>query len=399
MPRPRLTGRLFTAVLSLTLLTAATAPATAAQGPPRAGRDPAGRCALPGRTGYTDEGHDTDPVQFRRPLGTLRLAMVFVDFPDAPATGPTGDVAAQLLPGANWLRDASYGKVRLAVTPARSWVRMPKPSTAYGFERGLSHEQHERYVRDAVRAADPYTDFSRYDMVYVVPPRNAPAISFSPAYLFDPAASGVVADGTRIKWAVTFGQDMWRWGPRLVGHETAHLFGLPDLYAFDGSDVHRYVGGWDVMGLVSGAAPHYSGWHAWKLGWLDDDQVACRATPGTDTVRLTPVEYRGGGTKAAVVRTSPTTAYVVESRRAVAADARACSTGVLVYRVDSATPTGHGPVRVQDARPDATPPAGCGQLDDAAYRAGQSFTDPASGVRVDVLDSRDGSDTVRITRR
>ncbi|MEI5133751.1 hypothetical protein RB199_18245 [Streptomyces libani] len=233
-------------------------------------------------------------------------------------------------------------------------------------------------------------------MVYVVPTKAAAAITFSPTYLYDPTTPGVTADGRRIKWAVTFGQDMWRWGHKVAAHETGHTFGLPDLYSFTGS-THRYAGGWDVMGDIAGAAPQYLGWHSWKLGWTRDHQVACLPGTGRRTVRLSPVE-RPGGTKLAVLRTGQTTAYVAESRRPEGNDQHACSTGVLLYKVDSATPTGEGPVRILNAHPATTPPTGCTQLDMAAYTPGQTFTDPDTGVRIDVLTGDTGGDTVRLSK-
>ncbi|MFI9720778.1 M6 family metalloprotease domain-containing protein [Streptomyces sp. NPDC052396] len=371
-------------------------------GAPTAGARPraedASACALAGTTGWTDEGHDTDYSVFQRPTGTKKIAMIFVDFPDAPATESPSEDAAQLTPGADWVWQASYGRTWLDITPYQRWVRMPRNSTDYGYARGLSHEQHEAYVADAVRAADPYVDFSGYDMVYVVATRNAPAISFTPTYVYDPGTPGVVADGTRIRYAVTFGQDMWHWGPKLLGHETAHTFGLPDLYAFDTrDDGHRFTGGWDVMGLISGAAPQYFGWQSWKLGWTDDDQVVCRTTAGSDTVELSAVEYQGG-TKLAVVRTGPTSAYVVESRRAVRNDQDACATGALIYKVDSSVKTGEGPIRVVNAQPGAAPEGNCRTLDHAPWTAGQSFSDDEAGVRIEVLDDGGYGDTVRVTK-
>ncbi|MFC0844261.1 hypothetical protein ACFH04_11170 [Streptomyces noboritoensis] len=84
------------------------------------------------------------------------------------------------------MRAASYGRSRLALTPLHRWIRMPAASTSYDFARGITFEEHERYVRDAVTAADPYADFSRYDMVYIVPTKAATAVPFSPTYLYDP---------------------------------------------------------------------------------------------------------------------------------------------------------------------------------------------------------------------
>lgn len=383
--------------LALVPQLALAAPAAATENTPSGPLASASACALPGRTGWTDEGHDTNRDQFQPSTGTRRVLTLFVDFPDAPGTGSTTPYAAQLAPSAAWLNQAGYGRLRLENTALPRWIRMPADSTSYGFQRGLTFEAHEKYVADAIRAADPHADFSRYDMVYIVPTKTAAAIPFSPTYLYDPATPGITADGTRLKWAVTFGQDMWRWGHKVAAHETGHTFGLPDLYSFTG-DTHRHVGGWDVMGNIAGPAPQFLGWHSWKLGWTRDDQVACLPAPGHRTVRLTAVE-RPGGTKIAVVRTGETTAYVIESRRAQGNDRAACSTGVLVYEVDSATPTGEGPVRVVNANPTATPPAGCTQQDMAAFAPGRTFTDRATGTRIAVLAGGRAGDTVLISKR
>ncbi|WP_035840728.1 M6 family metalloprotease domain-containing protein [Kitasatospora azatica] len=387
-----------TTALALALPLVTAAPAVADPLRPSGAAVPAAACALPGRTGWTDEGHDTDRAQFQQPLGTKHVLMLFVDFPDAPATGALAEYYRQLAPAADWMRQDSYGRTRLDVTPLNQWLHMPQDSASYGFQRGITFEQHEAYVKQAVEAAEPYADPSRYDMLYVVPTRSAAAISFSPTYLFNPTTAGITVNGKRIKWAVTFGQDMYNWGYKVADHETSHTFGLPDLYAFTGPDYHRFAGGWDLMGLISGPAPQHLGWERWKFGWIDDRQVACLPAAGSRTVRLQAVE-RLGGTKIAVIRTGETTAYVAESRRAVDADAGACSTGVLIYKIDTAAQTGEGPVQIVNGNPDATPPAGCKPLDVAAYGPGQSFTDPAAGVRIDVLRRDRLADTITVTRR
>ncbi|MER7336322.1 hypothetical protein ABT403_00480 [Streptomyces sp. NPDC000075] len=68
-----------------------------------------------------------------------------------------------------------------------------------------------------------------------------------------------------------------------------------------------------------------------------------------------------------MIRTGPTTAHVVESRRGIQADAGSCSTGALVYRVDASVRTGEGPVRMMDAKPAAAPVGDCRPLDDAPF--------------------------------
>ncbi|HJD82210.1 M6 family metalloprotease domain-containing protein [Kitasatospora aureofaciens] len=389
--------RSLAAALAATLPLVAATPALADTAQPTT-TAPASDCALPGKTGWTDEGHNTDHTQFQQPFGTKHVLMLFVDFPDAPAAGSLDDYYRALAPAQEWMEQDSYGRVRLDIDPLKRWITMPQASATYGFQRGITFEQQELYVKQAVQAAAPYADFSKYDMLYIVPTKSASAISFSPTYLYDPTTAGITVNGTRIKWAITFGQDMYHWGYKVADHETSHTFGLPDLYAFTGTDVHRYVGGWDLMGNIAGPAPQHIGWERWKFGWIDDRQVACLPATGSRTVRLKAVE-RPGGTKIAVVRTGGTTAYVAESRRAVGADDTACSTGVLIYKVDTSTQTGYGPVQVVNGNPGATAPAGCAALDMAAYQPGRSFTDPATGVRIDVLRRGPVSDTIRVTKQ
>ncbi|WP_326623157.1 hypothetical protein OG863_39500 [Streptomyces decoyicus] len=92
---------------------------------------------LPGKTGWTGEGHDTGRVQFQPTTGTRRVLTLFVDFSDAEATGSTAEYAAQLAPVADWMRTAGYGRTRLALTSLHRWIRIPAASDPYGFERAL----------------------------------------------------------------------------------------------------------------------------------------------------------------------------------------------------------------------------------------------------------------------
>jgi hypothetical protein len=152
------------------------------------------------------------------------------------------------------------------------------------------------------------------------------------------------------------------------------------------------------MGNIAGDAPHHFGWEDWKIGWLADRQVACLNSPGTFKVRLDRVESLGG-TKIAVVRTGVTTAFVAESRRAYGVDKEICKTGVLVYRVDSSTVSGYGPIQVENSSPAAQATTTCGEaVDFGAYKAGQSFHDDESGVTIAVDSSSSTGDVVRVTK-
>ncbi|MDQ2942032.1 MAG: M6 family metalloprotease domain-containing protein [Chloroflexota bacterium] len=373
----------------------------------------AGPCKLAGTTGWLDEGHQTNYDVFLRPAGTLRAVMLFVDFPNARASAaPAGYRTTKpyydwLAPAADWLARSSYGRLSLKLTPIAHWYRMSQPDTAYGISRGLSFATHAAYIREAVGLADRVVDFSAYDLVYVVPPRNAVGITFSPGFI-DPTGAEVRADGVALRHGATFGQDIWSWGAtgfEVLDHETAHTFGLPDLWAFNPPgptpDFQAYTGNWDVMSQINGAGPDFFGWEKWKMGWLRDSQIDCVTKPGTTTHRLRPLE-QPGGTKIVVIPTGATSAFVIESRQAVRNDAAACSTGVLMYTVDSSIVTGAGPIRVVDATPGDPRFGPCSDLDIATLGGPgrpTTFADAAAGVSITVTRASAGADLVIVTKR
>jgi M6 family metalloprotease-like protein len=370
-------------------------------GPVQAGRMAAvsTKCQLPNPTGWTDEGNSTDyQGQFQRPQGMTRAAMLFVDFPDAPAEDATDGYSDFLTPAHDLMTQFSSGAVDLSITPVPHWLHMPQESATYGFQRGITWPQQALYVKQAGELAAQYVDLSKFDMIYIVPPRNATAITFSPAYVFDPKQPNLMVNGKEMKWGVTLGQDMYFWGPKVLVHETGHTFGLPDLNSATDQDMHHWVGGFDVMGNINGDAPHHFGWEDWKIGWLADSQVACMDSAGSRTVRLAQVESLGG-TKIAVVRTGPTTADVAESRRPYGIDKKLCKSGVVVYQVDSSIISGNGPIRVQNSSPDTPTTTACNEpVDWGAYQAGQSYHDDAAGVTITVNASSSTGDVVTVTK-
>lgn len=379
--------------VSLTVA-APTGPATASETAARAGSPaPTQTCRV--ATTQTDLAEGFPVAEQALPArGRLRAAMLFVDFPDAPA--PRGSLLkaeSNLAPGIDYLNTLSRGALEVMARSSDRWVRMPRPSTDYPFERGLSYEDHVRYIEDAIRAADPGYDFADVDVVWVVATEAAKNITYSPTTNF----LDVTADGNHLTHAITFGYDQWRWGGLVLAHESGHTLGLPDLYTFDpapGSDppnYHAAVGGWDLMGLISGQAPEYLAWHRWMLGWLRDGEVACLRPDRGTTVRLTAVEV-GRDTAMAVLPIGGSRALVLESRRPLRYDREIAADGVLVYVVDTAVATGRAPVRVVDT----TPGTALG-LDDAPLRAGLTWTDADSGTSVTVTSGTGTGDTVRVT--
>ena len=324
---------------------------------------------------------------FRRPIGTVRAVMLLVDFPDVPATRPLSTGSSRTSRSANasgWLARSSNGKVSLEIEPLRQWLRMPEPLSAYKRVNGaLIDDVARRYTAQAIALADAAVDFSQVDVVYIVPNAEATAYARSSQHDYAPD-EGPIADGRVLRASVTFGTAVYERGYRTLVHETSHTFGLYDYYNAFGRPTDKYAGAWSLMADSIRGADHFA-WDKWRMGWLGDAQIRCITGPTRAEYVLSPLET-GGGVKAVILRTGLRSAVVAEYRTRQGLDAGICSTGVLIYKVNSGLEAGAGPIRVSDARPrSASSRRTCGaELDDAAFGRGRRWTDSTSGLTIDV---------------
>ncbi|MET9956958.1 M6 family metalloprotease domain-containing protein [Streptomyces sp. NPDC006339] len=389
-------------------------PAPASAGPVAAAAadSPLGPCRIATTMGVQmSEGLPTAPG-YARSTGRVRALNLMIDFPDAPGQGTAMSRYREFFPQTtDWFRVSSYGRLRYhPETPIPDWLRMPRPFTSYGVERGAPYEPGYRgLVEDIVKAADAKVDFSAYDLVNVLVTPNAgpSALDTVLSVTFSgnddaPYADGVPLANTSFVYSrQDDGSGSYaETGYRVLPHENGHVFGLPDLYTVDGGGT---VGHWDIMSEDWGANNDLLGWHKWKLGWLDDRQIGCVSRPGDAEYTLTPLA-RTGGRKLAFVPLSATSGYAAEVRTREGNDEAVCKPGVLVYRVDTDVDTGHGPVTVADSERDT---GGCtrspnvhAELSDAPFRTGETFTDRAHGVRITVLgeDTATGGFRIRVSR-
>jgi M6 family metalloprotease-like protein len=386
--RIRLAAVVAAVVASITLIVLPTTPASAST--------PAD-CKLsdPGSVNLSEGFGSTGP--FLPSTGTVNAKMIFVDFPDAPATETVTQARDRFMPSApNWYNTGSYGNMTLSITAetGTGWMRMPQNSTYYQIERGLTAAIHGAYIQAALEKADDYfLDFSTTQILYVVPTMAATEIELSPTYMQAISAWSWEGywywNGSQWQWlyhwvsrsigkTVTFGVDVQNtWGSdgtKVLNHETGHAMGLPDLYTFGTGETHQFVGGWDIMGKISGKSPDMLAWHKWKLGWLPDSQVTCVTGDEYTEQWLTPIET-STGQKAIVVKTGTDTAIVVEVRKNTNNDSNGCNNGVLIYSVDRRIASGSGPIRLIDANPSTS--YTCGGDSHALYNA--TFTTGASG--------------------
>jgi M6 family metalloprotease-like protein len=370
-----------------------------------------GPCMISGAMGVQmGEGIPTQPG-YARSTGTVRALTLMVDFSDAPGPGSALDRLAEFFPQTqNWFRTSSYGRLDYRPeTPIHHWLRMPKPFKAYGIERGAPFDPGYRdLVQDIVATADPEVDFRSYDLlnVLVTPNAGPSALDTVLSVTFAGNTEAPIADGVPVSNAsfVYSRQDdgsgsYAETGYRVLPHENGHTFGLPDLYTPEGGGA---VGHWDIMSEDWGADNDLLGWHKWKLGWLDESQVRCAASPGTTEYTLTPLS-RPGGEKLVFVPTSTKTGYAFELRTHDGNDAAVCRPGILIYKVDAGVDTGNGPITVYDSKRHS---GGCtrspnvhAELSDAPFAPGESFKDPKTGITISVTATDPNGDyRVSVTR-
>ncbi|MBC7879452.1 MAG: hypothetical protein H7Y59_19970 [Anaerolineales bacterium] len=340
---------------------------------------------------FTNVGLGLPRPTYKLPsIGTVKTIVLFADFEDAPASQTPEEVFALISPDAeNFYSDISYGNMAYILEPHFVWLRLGQPSSHYG--QGLrSYEGHLEFIQDAVNLADADVDFSTAASVIVVVPPQASEVPFGPA-LGANQGEGYTADGRTFENGVTSGADLLGWGFLWLNHETGHIMSLPDLYAYNYDpsnyeDQHRFVGGFGLMGFISGNAPEYFAFERWQLGWLKDSQIICQQA-ADQTTTLTAIET-DGGTKAIIVPLNGTKLLVVESRRRIGYDQKLVKEGALVYTVDTSIYSGEGPIVVYPILENDP------YRDQSPLAAGESFT--VEGVTVTVIESTDEGDTVQV---
>jgi immune inhibitor A len=262
-----------------------------------------------GEQGRLEEARETlllsaADLETRRELAGLdsaNILVLLVDFDDVPADTILHAEAsydrllfdrANLYSLVNYYDWNSYGRLDVK-GDIYGWFRCPEPLSYYVNERkgmGSYPRNAQRMVEDAVTAADPFVDFSRYDndgpdgipssgdddgvvdFLFVIHGGQGYEWTMNPNHIHSHVANirAMEVDGVLVKTYATEPED-GRVGT--FAHEMGHLLGLPDLY--DVTLNTFGLGMWSLMAYGSwggGDGSRPVGLDAWSrsvLGFVD----------------------------------------------------------------------------------------------------------------------------------
>ena len=379
-------------------------------------------------------------------VGTLRVAVIFMDFPDAPAGHTTQEEADLGLPFIEeYLKAMSYGKIEIEFLPLHRWLRAEHPFTSYS---EAAADSGAALNAEAIRLADPEVDFTGYHTLMIVMPSSH--FRDGTAGGLVRTEEGVLLPTTRINTLpLDRPEGPYQWG--LTGaHELVHNLGLLDLYSLDPAlrrnpqpaDGKRWVNNqFGLMGLWANfmalegdprlahiwvhpdghrttaydynlQAVEMLAWSRWQLGWLDPTQVRCLQDDTDVTITLDPIAIGGALNLMVAIPLSEAELIVIESRRRVGYDhsegyvapdgvltsfPALVNEGVLVYTVNAVLGNGERPLRVISYPGNAHAEDNPLHFNEAPIlREGQSVT--YGGYTVTVQHSYHYADVVTITK-
>jgi M6 family metalloprotease-like protein len=270
--------------------------------------------------------------------GTIRSIFLYVDFPDNKSTQNNKAFTNQYAAGAKkFLESQSYGRAKFIFDSTSKTFRINKNSSTYGITQD-GQGNSIGLVQDAINAADPAIDFSKYDFVTVVVPKDTKTILFSGA--LTGGQGNFTSQERDFSSAVWIGKNKLSnftqpgSGWSFYAHELGHVLGLMHPY-------YQRDGGpgaiWDLMGNGGTSVPEFIGWHRFLLGWITEPEVICLSADSLNKtqLRLSAINTNSPNKKLAIITMNSKQSLFIELRRGSQFDKLLkTEEGVLVYRVD-----------------------------------------------------------------
>lgn len=303
------------------------------------------------------------PAPKIQPSGNVNAIALLVEFTDnSSSVAPS--FFDQLIFGSSgssvrvYYQEVSYGTLTIVTVDLPSstgWYTAPQTYAYYAngnYGWGAYPQNAQRLTEDVVNLADPYVDFSQYDndsdgfvdALFVIHAGPGAEFTGNPNDIWSHQWSTVnppLVDGVSV---TTYSMEPEYWassGDMTIGvycHELGHVFGLPDLYDYDGDSAG--VGDWSIMAYGSwngtwpgGDSPaHFDAWCRAELGFVTPVAITVN-TPG---VVVNSVEVTSTNSVYYVWNNGAANNeyFLVENRQQVGYDAYLSGNGLLIWHVD-----------------------------------------------------------------
>jgi M6 family metalloprotease-like protein len=286
-----------------------------------------------------------ETLSFQRPsfsiptLGVHKALVYFVDFPDVPfQEKQISEWKLNQVPTfEKYISEMSYGKLKYEVDINETVFHISKSSLTYNLD--TPHDAPRKpnadqsgLIRDAIAAADPTIDFSKYQFFNVVMPSTTNigsegASGMDPNMLLDGKSFTRLTIGPIREYVDQPLKKIW------LLHESGHIMGLQ--HAFKPGNSNMPV--WGAMSNGVTAEPEFVSWERYILGWISDAQNPCidSSIVGKYVVPVAPLSSSVDANKMVTIRLNDHQAIIAEYRTAnPLSKITKEQEGVFIYTVD-----------------------------------------------------------------
>ena len=356
--------------------------------------------------------------------GRVNVALVFLEWDDLKGTEADYEYYIQQT---SMFEDFYYmvseGKLNIEIQHKKIWNRVGPTYKDYLMSQAQdggdwrSKDIMQRNGNAFVAASDSVVDFTNIDAVIFAVPRAEQVFETGPHSFGHNKQNGLYTnEGVIWDWMASGtwfiknpAQPSWVY----YAHEFGHSLGLVDFRdSLQSGQIsgEKYavnpMGGYEIMDNQGGPTRTMTAWVRWLQGWLNDSQVLCIDAKNVvnEYYSLSQLNKMSGRTEALVIKTSDTTAIIVESRRwdpKFDVPVVNSKDGIVVYTLDSTKGHSQGPLRLVSPRditrylrePNTYPDW---RTLDAIFYQGNSAT--VNGITITVEKLSDSGDIVRISR-
>lgn len=277
-------------------------------------------CRLKETGNQTGAGAKGFPIRGTLPaLGELKIAIIPVDFANAPGVGSPSTTLAKDIPEISaWGEFFSRGKMKYRPSLASpTWLRAPRGAEWYvcvECQKGASEAKQPMAVglQELIDLADPVFDFTNTDFVYFLFPHEAESKFGTSMYFHNTTIN--TAEGPQ--QVSVYGERGGNSQPAAnLSPVWAHL--LHEVLHFQGWIGHGPYNDTSIMTNDGGASKAVSSWEAFLAGWFGADEIVClEAASLRDPVHITlsSLDRMEGKPVSVMVRLSEEELLVIERR-------------------------------------------------------------------------------------